>query len=188
MALQPATHRFSVADYHRMGEAGILDEDDRVELLEGQVVEMAPIGPGHADRVDRLIELFVLSFSEVAFVRSQNPILLDPYSEPQPDLALVRRRPGGYAAHHPTPEDVLLLVEVSEGSAPSDRRRKVPLYARHGIPEVWLVSLPEQTVTLYRDPAPAGYRAEQVLGRGDRIAPLSFPDRELDVSSILGTG
>jgi Uma2 family endonuclease len=179
-------HRFTAAEYHRMGEAGVFGEDDRVELIEGEVVQMAPIGPDRAECVDSLVELFVHTFGREARVRAGNPVLLDPHSEPEPDVALVRRRAGGYGTRHPSPEDVLLLVEVADTSVLYDRRQKVPLYARAGIAEVWLVSLPDQTLTVYRDPARADYQSVLELRRGERVAPLAFPDRELAVDQILG--
>jgi Uma2 family endonuclease len=178
-------HRFTTAEYHRMGEAGVFGEDDRVELIEGEIVEMAPIGPSHAYCVANLTTLLALTFGREALVSPGNPVPLDPYSEPQPDLTLVKRRPGGYRARHPAPEDVLLLVEVADTSLLYDRRQKVPLYARAGIAEVWLVSLPDQTLTVYRDPAPTGYQSVHELRRGDRVALLAFPDRELAVDQIL---
>ncbi|MBI4498167.1 MAG: Uma2 family endonuclease [Chloroflexi bacterium] len=187
MALQPTRRRFTVDEYYRMAKAGILSEDDRVELIDGEIIQMPPIGPRHAWCVDRLTELFVRTFSDAAQVRVQNPVRLSQYSEPQPDLALLRRQPK-YAAAHPTPEDILLAVEVSDTSAAFDRRVKAPLYARSGIGELWLVHLSQNTVTVYQDPTPDGYRAVRTVHRGERLAPLAFPERELAVTDILGEG
>ncbi len=186
MALHLPRRRFTVAEYHQMAQAGILGEDDRVELIEGEIVEMPPIGDRHAASVDRLTERFVQRFSDVAIVRVQNPIRLGEHSEPQPDLALLRRRADFYAAGHPAPPDVFLLVEVADTSAELDRRVKIPLYARGGIPEVWLLDLQQETLTVYRVPTPDGYRAVQVLHRADAIAPAAFPDRALAVADLLG--
>lgn len=186
MATLPAVHRFTAAEFQRMGQTGVFGEDSRLELIEGEVVEMAPIGPEHANRVARLNELLVLAFAGRAIVNPGNPLLLDPHSEPEPDFALLKPRPGGYAGRHPVPEDVLLIVEVADTSLLYDRQRKVPLYARHGIPEVWLVSLPEQTVTVYQSPAAAGYQVERELRRGEALAPLAFADREFATADLLG--
>ena len=124
-----------------MGQAGILGEDDRLELLEGEIVEMAPIGSRHQSVVDRLTRLFSNRVGDAAVVRVQGPVRLGDDSEPQPDLLLLRRRADFYATAHPGPEDVLLLVEVPDTSTEYDREVKLPLYARHGIAEVWLVGL-----------------------------------------------
>jgi Uma2 family endonuclease len=169
-----------------MAEAGILREDDRVELIDGEIVEMAPIGDRHATAVDRTNDLFVPLFRDVALTRVQNPIRLGEHHEPQPDFALVRRRPGLYASGHPAPEDIFLIVEVADTSVDYDRQVKVPLYARGGVPETWLVDLPQAILWVYREPTPDGYRSIRMLRRGDRVAPAAFPDRELAVDSILG--
>lgn len=141
MTQHPMKRRFTVREYYRMAQAGILTKDDRVELLEGEIVEMAPIGPRYAGAVDRLTELFVRNFAGAALTRVQNPIHLDEHTEPQPDLALLRPRADFYTTGHPTPEDILLVVEIAETSADVDRDVKMPLYARSGIPEAWLVDL-----------------------------------------------
>ncbi|MBI4322109.1 MAG: Uma2 family endonuclease [Chloroflexi bacterium] len=186
MALQLVRRRFSVAEYHQMASAGILHEDDRVELIDGEVFQMTPIGSRHAGTVLRCNMLFTRVFADVAMVNPQNPVLIGEYSEPQPDLALVRQRPDFYVAGHPVPEDVLLLVEIADGSVEFDRRVKVPLYARGGIPEVWLVDLEQNTITVYRDLSADGYRTARVLRRGDHLALAAFPDRLLAVADILG--
>ena len=185
MAIDLKNRRFTVTEYHQMAQAGILGEDDRVELIEGEIVEMTPIGARHAECVDRLADTFIRAFGGAARVRVQNPVGLGERSEPQPDVALVRRKPGFYASGHPTPGDVLLLVEVADSSADPDRRVKVPLYARSGIHEVWLVDLEQDTITIYRDPTPDGYRNARVARRGDELAPAAFPDRALAVADIL---
>jgi len=186
MALHPTRRRFTVAEYHQMAEASIFAEDDRVELLEGEIVEMSPIGRIHAAEVIRLTELFVRTFGEAVHVSVQNPIQLAEDTEPQPDMTLLRRRHDFYASAIPGPQDVLLLVEVADTSVAFDRQVKMPLYARSGIAEHWLIDLNQETVTVYRDPGPGGYRSTQVIRRGERLAPLSFPDCELTVDSLLG--
>jgi Uma2 family endonuclease len=136
--------------------------------------------------VDRVNELFVLTFADVAQVRIQNPIVLSDDTEPQPDLSLLRRRPDYHASAHPGPDDVFLVVEIADTSAAYDRRVKAPLYARRGIPEYWLIDLNREIVTVYRDPGPEGYGARRVAQRGETLAPTAFPDRELTVDALLG--
>jgi len=186
MAVQLLKRLFTVAEYHRMAEAGILGEDDRVELIDGEVVKMAPIGIRHATCVRRLNRLFSKWVGERAIVDVQNPIRLEEHSEPQPDLALLRPRPDFYAAEHPGSEDVLLVVEVAETSAAFDREVKVPLYARFGVPEVWLVDLAGEQVEVFRQPTPQGYRTVQTVRRGESVAPLLLPDLYLGVDALLG--
>ncbi len=169
-----------------MVQAGILGEDDRVELLEGEIVEMAPIGSRHASCVDRLTHLLVRQFAEKAIIRVQNPVRLGERSEPQPDLALLRPRPDFYAKAHPGPEDILLLVEVAETSVGVDREVKLPLFARAGIPEVWLVDLSGECIEVYRKPTPQGYQEVRQVRRGDRVAPQAFPDIGMAGEEILG--
>ncbi len=185
MALDLKRRRFTTDEYHQMARAGILGEDDRVELIEGEIVEMTPIGARHAECVDRLTDLFSRAFSDAARLRVQNPVRLGENSEPQPDIVLARRKSGFYASDHPTPEDILLLVEVADSSADPDRRVKVPLYVRSGIVEVWLVDLEQDTITIYRDPTPDGYHSARVARRGDEVAPITFPDRAIAIADIL---
>ena len=148
---------FTVEEYHKMAKAGILGEDDRVELLEGEIVQISPIGSRHAACVMRLTELLSQRVVGRAHVRVQNPILLGEHSEPQPDVTLLRRREDFYASSHPRPEDVLLVIEVAETSAAVEREVKAPLYARYGIPEVWVVDLAGGQVEVFRRPSPQGY-------------------------------
>jgi Uma2 family endonuclease len=186
MAVEYQRYRFTVDEYERMGEAGVFHEDSPVELLDGEIVLMPPIGSGHADSVDRWTDRFVLRFRDVARIRVQNPIRIAPHNEPEPDLALVRLPVGSYAERHPSAEEVLLVVEIADSSLGEDRRRKLPVYARAGIPEVWLVDLRNAVVHVYREPSAEGYRVVQSHRRGDRLAPLAFPDRDLDVADLLG--
>ena len=182
----PTRRRFTIHDYHRMADAGVLTPDDRVELLDGEIVEMSPIGSRHAGIVDRLNMLLVRRLGHHVIVRVQNPIVLDDYSEPQPDLTLLRARPDYYVGAHPRPTDVLLAIEVMDASASYDRTLKLPLYARKHVRELWLVDLPAAAVDVYRRPASAGYREHQRLMRGRRIAPLAFPRVHFRVTEILG--
>jgi hypothetical protein len=187
MIRQMAAHRFTAKDFHRMVEAGILGEDDRVELLHGEIVDMPPIGPGHAAGVNRLLNVFLpLQVETRAIISVQNPIQLGEHSEPQPDLALLTPRPDFYARGHPTPLEVLLVVEVMESSTGYDREVKAPLYARSGIPETWLVDVEGEAIEVYREPSPKGYRQVHTRRRGERIAPEAFPQFMLMVDAVLG--
>jgi len=179
-------HRFSVAEYHQMAEAGIFGEDDRVELIAGEIVEMVPIGIRHASCVRRLIRLLSRGVGERAVVDIQNPLRLAEDSELQPDVVLLRPRADLYAGSHPGPEDVLLLVEVAESSVDVDRDVKVPLYARAGVPEVWLVDLGGDRIEVYRQPSPRGYRDVRIARRGESVAPMALPELELPVEAVLG--
>jgi Uma2 family endonuclease len=181
-------YRFTVADYYRMAEAGILTEDDRVELLGGQVVAMSPIGPGHAYAVDCCNRAFSAGVGGRAVVRVQNPLALGEYDEPEPDVALVRPPGRRYATAHPGAADVLLLVEVAETSLVYDQRTKAAVYAAVGIREVWVVNLPDRVLEVYRDPGPPGYRDRQTYDLDARVAPLAFPELELAVADLLPPG
>ena len=185
MALQLPRRRFTTAEYHKIGEAGVLSEDDRVELIDGEILEMSPIGSKHAACVDRLNHVFARNAGNRAIVRVQSPVQLGEYSEPQPDLAILRPRPDFYAPAHPGPEDVLLLVEVADTSLEYDKE-KLLLYARSGVPEVWLADLKRDMLIMHRDPSPTGYETVQVLRRGDTVSPSAFPDLEIAIADILG--
>jgi len=186
MAMPLTRHRFTVDEYHRMGEAGIFHEDDRVELIDGQVAEMTPIGPEHAACVDDLARWLTQRAGASLIVRIQNPLRLGTQDEPEPDLAVVRARPEGYRTAHPGPDDVLLVIEVADTSAHYDRQTKIPLYARAGIPEVWLVNLPAGTIEIHREPRGERYTDVRTARRGDTITPLEFPTVTLRVDEILG--
>jgi Uma2 family endonuclease len=178
--------RFTTVEYHRMGEIGVLADDERVELLDGQIVRMSPIASPHAGCVDRLNALFARRLGGRAIVRVQNPILLDRFSEPQPDLSLLAPRPDYYAKAHPRPRDVLLAVEVIGAGRSYDRTLKLPLYARAELREVWLVDLRRQAIDVYTGPALRGYRRERRFTRGRALTPLAFPRLRLRVGEILG--
>ena len=154
----PARHRVDVDAYHRMGEAGVFAPGERVELIEGDLIDMAPIGQGHAAVVNGLNEALVLACAGRAIVSPQNGLRLDQWSEPEPDFAILRRRADFYATgERPGPADVLLLVEVADSSLRFDRRVKLPLYARMGIVEVWLIDLKARVLEACRAPSGEGY-------------------------------
>jgi len=183
---QVTRRKFTVEEYHLLARAGVLKEDDRVELLEGEIVEMSPIGSRHAACVDRLNRVFS-RLGERTIVRVQSPLRLGDLAEPQPDLALLRPRSDFYATAHPGPEDVLLVVEVAETSSDYDRQIKIPLYARWGIPEAWLVDLDQDRVEVHRDPSPEGYRDVRAINRSEALAPVAFPDLDLRAQDVLGS-
>lgn len=182
----PATRRFKVQEYHQMAAAGILEEDDRVELIEGEIIEMPPIGSRHAACLGRLNRLLSGQVGDLALVRVQDPLRLGEESEPQPDLALVKPRADFYSSSHPRPEDVLLVVEVADTSAGYDRSVKVPLYARAGIREMWLVDLERERIEVRSEPTAQGYRTAQAYRRGDRLTIDALPQIEIAVDDILG--
>src|SRR5262245_8708891 len=159
MAIVLKTHRFTVDEYHRMGEVGIFSEDDRVELLAGEVVEMSPIGPLHAGTVGRLTALCSSRLGGEAMVWIQNPLLLRTEdSVPQPEVTLLRPRPDFYTNSHPEAQDVYLVIEVADTSLVTDREVKLPIYARAGVPEAWLLDLATQRLEVHRHPTPDGYQ------------------------------
>ncbi|MDG4554728.1 MAG: Uma2 family endonuclease [Candidatus Competibacter sp.] len=176
-----------MADFHRMAETGFLDPDARLELIDGELFEMAPIGSFHAGIVRILAEKLRFGAGNAALVDSQNPIVLDDHSEPQPDLVLLRPRSDYYLSEHPHAQDVLLLIEVSDSTAQFDRKTKVPLYARHGIPEVWLVVGPRRRhVEIYRDPQPerGAYRT-RVQAREGVLTPVLLPGVEIRLDEVF---
>lgn len=177
--------RFTVDQYHRMGEAGILAED--VELLAGEIIVREPIGSYHAGTVNRLTRLWTSRLGDRAVVQVQNPIeLAAEDSEPQPDITVLRPRADFYATAHPVATDVLLVIEVAETTLRLDRRVKVPLYARAGIGEAWVVDLTATRVEVHRQPTPRGYRSVQVLTRDASVSPIAFPDLTIALVDVLG--
>ena len=168
--IAPARHRLTVRDYHRMADAGIFGEDDRIELIDGDLIDMAPIGPGHASVVNRLTQAFVLACAGRAIASIQNPVALDDTSEPQPDVVISRLRDDFYATGHPGPADILLLVEVADSSLRFDRTVKLPLYARAGIAEVWIVDSKHRTIDANKKPVGSGYGEMVTHQTGEQFA------------------
>ena len=169
-----------------MAEAGILHEDDRVELIAGKIIQMAAIGSRHAACVKRLIKLLVREVGDSGVVGAQDPIILPDSSEPEPDVTVLRPRDDFYAAGHPVPEDVLLLIEVSDTSLEYDREVKLPLYASAGILEVWIVDLVNQNVYAYSRSIAGSYGNTHSVGCGDSIAPRTLPDLVVSVDEVFG--
>jgi len=187
MALDVPTRRFTVDEYHRMGEAGILGYDERLELIAGQIVVREPIGARHASTVDRLNRLWTSRLGERAIVRIQNPVQFpEADSELQPDILLLRPRDDFYAAGHPRVADVLLLIEVADTTLRLDRRVKIPLYAAVGVRETWLCDLVTERVEVYREPAGGAYRDMETLDRGETVRPAALGDVVVAIDDLLG--
>ena len=186
MPVELLRRKFTVKQYHQMAQAGILTEDDRVELIRGEIVEMSPVGRRHAACVKRLNALFNQRLAQAVIVGVQDPVELDDNSEPQPDLSLLRRRADFYEAGHPQVSDILLLVEVADTTVESDREVKIPLYASSGIAEVWLVDINEECLEVYRQPSPNGYKVIQKYYRGQNLTIQAFSDVSFTVDEVLG--
>jgi Uma2 family endonuclease len=180
--------RFSVDEYRRLAEVGILAEDDRVELIEGDIIEMSALGARHVACVARLNARLVPSVGDSAIILVQSPVQLGPQLEPEPDVAVVRYRRDYYSRALPTAEDVLLLVEAADTSLAYDRDVKLPLYARAGIPETWLVALNHDAIGLHTDPDPAEgrYRRVEWKHRGDVLTSVAVPSVAIAVETVLG--
>ena len=179
------TRKFTVAEYYRMAEVGILGPEERLELIEGDIIVMPPIGPGHADNVNELNEVLA-GYAPGRFrIGIQNPIHLDNGSEPQPDVVLLRRRPEGYGAAHPTPADVLLIIEVADSTLNYDREVKAHIYGRNNVPETWVRNLPDDCIERFSEPGPNGYGQHTVHRRGKTITPVSLPNLRLAVADLL---
>ena len=186
MVYAPPKRKLTVEDYHRMGEAGIFGRDERVELLDGELYTMAPIGEDHNAGVLSLSYFLNRRVGERVIVSVQGPLRLSAVSEPEPDIVLLRFRDDFYRGGHPRPEDVLLLVEVAHSSLGHDRLTKLPLYAAAGIPEVWIANLVDRQVEVYRDPTPEGYATISVHVPGDSLTPRALPDVSIRVEEIIG--
>jgi Uma2 family endonuclease len=175
----------TVTEYHRMGEVGILGERDRVELIEGELVAMSPIGSYHTGTIITLNHLLVHAVGERAMVSVQNPVRLDDLSEPEPDFALLRPRADRYRDAHAQQADVLLLIEVADTSLNYDRAVKRALYARHAIPEFWIVDLTSGEVEVCRQPKADGYAAVKRVGRDGALEPELLPGIRIQASVLF---
>lgn len=179
------THRFTVTEFYRMAETGLLGPDARVELLDGEIIDMMPIGPFHAGTTNRLAKLFIQLSKDRWHTSIQTPVRLSEHSEPISDVMLLKPLAGEYTSRHPRPEDVLLLIEVADSTLAYDREKKLPAYGRVGIPEVWIINLSERAVEVYREPQFLGYGLKAVLREGDQAAPQAFADAVIDVKTLL---
>ena len=186
MSAQLEKRYFNVDEYYRMARAGVLKPDDRVELIEGEIIKMSPIGSPHAACVSRLEYLLHNLDQRKVMVRIQSPIRLDNFSEPVPDVAIVKPRRDFYSARHPVPSDVFVIIEVANTSVVADRHIKVPLYARSLIPEVWLVNLSKNVIETYFNPGEGSYHNSRKYKRGETVVAHSIPGLKFEVKDILG--
>ena len=184
MAVQAETRKFKLGEFYKLGEVGILSEDEPVELLDGQIMIMAPIGENHRTVVDALAEILTDQRKARYRVGVQNPLRIDEENEPQPDLVLYNR---DVVAHHPTPAETFLVVEVADASLSYDQQSKIPVYAAASIKEVWIIDLIRNRIHTYRDPAPANrtYAAVSSFDRLTWVSPREFPDIRIRLAELL---
>ena len=181
----PETRKFTVAEYYRMADAGVLSPEERVQLIEGEIIVMPPIGPGHASGVALSISAFSRQAGEQFIVQVQNPLRMDDGSEPEPDVMLVRPRADYYATAHPTPADTFVVLEVSDSTLEYDRGRKANLYGRAGIAQTLVLNLPEDCIEDFTEPGPEGYGRHIIRRRGEKIRLAALPGLELAVADLL---
>lgn len=186
MSVQLARKLFTTAEYHQMIETDVFKEGDRLELLEGELYEMSPIGSPHAAAVNRLTRFLILLLADAAIVSVQNPIELSEYSEPQPDLTLLKRRDDFYAQALPAAADVLVAIEVSDTTHEKDRNVKLPAYARAGIAEAWLIDLYNDRIEIHAQPYNGLYQEIRLVFRGQMAVSRSLPQFALSADDILG--
>jgi len=186
MSLSLITRKFTVEEYEKMTTQGIIKPDEKVELIRGEIIKMSPMGTRHAAGIYRLTQLFYRKFGDLILLGVQNPIRLNNNSQPEPDLSLLIPRSDFYVAAYPCPQDIYLIIEVSDSTLDYDRYTKIPLYAEANIQEVWIVNLKEECVEVYRHPRHGSYRDIQKYYRGESIFIESFPEIELTLIAILG--
>lgn len=184
MAVQAQKKLFTVEDYYKMAEVGILEPQDRVELIQGEIIQMSPIKSFHASVVDTLQDILLFFLRGKAIVRTQNPLFIDNFSEPEPDLTIAHFHTHKYRDHHPRPENVHFLIEVADTTLQKDRKLKLPLYAKAGIPEVWIVNLKNHSVEVYRTPIDGAYQETKIVKSGD-VLRLEGLGLELEVERIF---
>lgn len=186
---EPTPRLFTVDEYYKMAEAGILHPEERVQLIEGRIIKMPPKSPLHAWSVDRLTGLMIMQFKENARTRNQSPIRLSTFSESEPDVALVKVHPDEpriYASRHPVPDDTLLTIEVADATLSFDLNEKAAMYARYGIADLWVVDLLDDRLVVHRELTAEGYASVRTLARGESISLMAFPDVTFTVDEILG--
>ncbi len=175
----------SVKDYHRMVEAGVLTPHERVELIAGQIYTMAAKGTAHSAAVTRIERVLKAHLGDRVLLRLQDPVQLNEYSEPEPDVAVVRTHPLDYEDHHPTPAEVYLLIEVADTTLKRDRELKAPAYAQAGILDYWILDVNQRQLYVFRTPTATGYDSEVVLTETEAISPLAFSDCEIAVAEMV---
>ena len=183
--MQLLTRKFTVEQYHKMVDVGILSEQDRVELIRGEIIEMSPIGLKHAACIKRLNQLFSKKLGDLVLIGIQDPVQLNDISQPQPDVVLLKPRDDFYQSRVPQAEDILLLIEVSDTTLKYDRETKIPLYGENAIQEVWLVDLNQHYLEVYRQPLKKGYQNIQKLQPPGIISLSFFPSFSLNLDEIL---
>jgi Uma2 family endonuclease len=181
----PARTRITTDRYQKMVATGVLTKRDRIELIEGEMLDMAPIGPKHATIADRLTRLFILAVQNAAIVSSGRPVNLGDFSEPQPDVMLLKPRADGYSNAHPDAADVLLVIEVSDSTLTFDQSTKLSLYARYGVSEYWVIDVEGKRVLTYREPTAKGYVRKRELAVTEAASPQAFPDLKIAVNEIF---
>ncbi|HEX8146155.1 MAG TPA: Uma2 family endonuclease [Pyrinomonadaceae bacterium] len=186
MSVEIAKYSFTAEEFQRMGEAGIFRQDARLELIDGEIFEMSPIGNAHAACVKFLNRLLSRLFGGTFMVGVQDPVRLNDFSEPQPDISLLRWRDDYYREKHPTPADVLLVIEVADTTVVKDKTVKIPLYARAGIAEAWLVNIPEEQIEIYSNPSGNVYQRVEVFGRGQEARPHTVEGLAVSVGELPG--
>ena len=185
MVLQLLRHQFTVKQFHQMAESGILSENERLELIRGEMIDMSPIGTRHSGCVLFLSNLLALLLGGLSLINVQNPVELDETSEPQPDIALLKPRADFYRTAHPQPEDIFLLIEVADTTIKYDREVKIPLYAEANIPEVWLIDVNQEVIEVYRNPLQGVYQDVQKLVKNQILSILAFPDVHINVTEVF---
>ncbi len=178
-------HQITVDQYYQMAQVGLLSPEDRVELIEGEIIDMAPIGSEHSGTVNHLSALLSEATRKRAILSVQNPVRLSDRSEPEPDIALLRPRKDFYSKAHPAASDVLLLVEVAQSSVRYDREIKLPLYARHAIPEVWIVDVEAKQLWVYRDPAGERYASQSEMTQPRKLKLFALREVEIDLAGLF---
>ena len=177
--------KWTVKEYHKLGEMGVFHPEERVELLSGNIIKMSAKGTAHTSALGRTDRLLQSLFGNLAWVRIQDPIALDDNSEPEPDIAVVRIDPFDYATHHPTPSEVYLIIEVADSSLTFDREIKAKAYARSGIADYWVLNVNNRQLHIFREPAVDGYQSELILGENGSISPLQFPTVNIAIQAML---
>lgn len=177
--------KWTVEEYHKLGEMGVFHPEERVELLSGNILQMSAKGTAHTSALGRTDRLLQNLFGNLAWVRMQDPIALDDNSEPEPDIAVVRIDPFDYATHHPTPSEVYLIIEVADSSLTFDREIKAKAYARSGIADYWVLNVNERQLHVFREPAVDGYQSEVIFGENESISLLHFPAVNIAIQAML---
>ncbi|MEG4352275.1 Uma2 family endonuclease [Microcoleus sp. LAD1_D3] len=177
--------KWTVKEYHKLGEMGFFHPEERVELLSGNIIKMSAKGTAHTSATRRTASVLSDLLGNQAAVYTQDPIALDDNSEPEPDIAVVRIDPFDYATHHPTPSEVYLIIEVADTSLAYDREIKAKIYARSGIADYWVLNVGDRQLHVFREPTENGYQSEVILGETASISPLEFPAFNIAIQAML---